>query len=81
MSRTVYNIRKARKPHRCTERSYHKIKPGDLYLYGACPPEHEMNRTRPSDERRWEYIKACLRCAEEFGMNTNETREQCQREP
>jgi hypothetical protein len=63
-------IRKAKKEHQCSERSYHTIRPGDLYLYAACPPWHEMNRTG----KRWMYIRACLRCANEFGMHTSETR-------
>lgn len=59
----------ARKAHQCTERSYHTIKPGDRYLYSACPPWHEMNRGK-----KWWVIRACLRCAKEFGMHTNETK-------
>jgi hypothetical protein len=66
-------IRVARKEHRCTERSYHTIKKGDRYLYVACPPWHEMNRGK-----KWWIIKACQRCAEEFGLHTSDTRKQLQ---
>lgn len=67
--RTIYEIRRAAKDHQCTERSYHTITKGDQYLYAVCPPEHEMNRGK-----KWQVIKACLRCVKEFGMHTNETR-------
>jgi len=72
--RTKYTMRRARKTYQCSEQSYHCIKPGDVYLYGCLAPEHEMNRTRQSDGRRWEYIRACLRCANEYGMHNTETR-------
>lgn len=64
-------IRTARKTYQCSERSYHTIKPGDRYLHQVCPPWHEMART----EKKWNVIRACLRCANEFGMHTSETRE------
>ncbi len=69
-------IRKARKQHQCSETSYHTIRPGDLYLYADCPPWHEMNSSRKSDSggRRWMYIRACLRCAEQYGMLTSDNR-------
>jgi hypothetical protein len=63
-------IRTARKDHQCTERSYHTIKAGTQYLYCQAPPWHEMNRGK-----KWWVIRACLRCASEFGLHTNETRE------
>lgn len=66
-----YKIRRAKKAHACTEQSYHTIKPGDLYLSASCPPEHEMNRGK-----KWWIIKACLRCASEFGLHTSDTRAQ-----
>lgn len=69
----VYEIRRARKAHRCTETSYHTIEPGSQYLYAVCPPWHEFNRSRPP---KFETIRACLRCAERFGMHTSETRRQ-----
>lgn len=62
-------IRIARKEHQCTERSYHTIRPGDRYLYAACPPWHDINRSK-----KWWIIKACLRCAEEFGLHNSDTR-------
>lgn len=62
-------IRRARKQHVCTERNYHLIAPGDLYLFAACPPWHDVNSSR-----KWWVIRACLRCAEEFGLHTSETR-------
>jgi ribosomal protein L37E len=34
--RGTYEIRMAAKDHRCSERSYHTIKAGDLYLCGSC---------------------------------------------
>lgn len=68
-------IRVARKEHRCTEMSYHTIRPGDQYLYAAAAPWHDMNQSK-----RWWVIRACLRCANEFGLHTSETRKQI-REP
>ena len=68
---TVYEIRTARKQHVCSELSYHTIQKGQRYLYGVLPPWHEMSRGK-----KFETIKACLRCAEEFGMHTADTREQ-----
>lgn len=61
-------IRRARKPHQCTEGSWHTIQPGDLYLFCDNPPWGEQNRTG----ERWEYIRACLRCAKKYGMLTSE---------
>lgn len=75
-TRTKYTMRRARKEHRCSEKSYHCIGIGDVYLYGAIPPEHEMNRTRKGDARRWEYIRACLRCANEYGLHRSDTLKQ-----
>lgn len=71
-------IRVARKDHTCTENSYHTIRKGDRYLYAACAPEHEMNRSRKSDPggKRWWVIKACLRCADTYGLHTSDTRKQ-----
>lgn len=69
--RGTYKIRRAAKEHRCSEQSYHTIKAGDLYLCGSCPPEHDMNGSR-----KWLVLKACLRCAEEFGLHSSETRAQ-----
>lgn len=66
---TEPTIRTAKKEHQCTELSYHTIKPGDRYLYAACPPWHEMNRGG-----KWWIIRACLRCADEFGLHTSDTR-------
>lgn len=71
MARGVYEIRRCRKEIRCSERSYHTIRAGDLYLYGACPPEHEAN-----SGRKWWIFKACLRCADEFGLHNSDTRKQ-----
>lgn len=71
MSRGTYAIRRARRKYWCTETGYHIIHPGDLYLCAECPPEHESNRGR-----KWWTIKACLKCAEEFGLHTSETRKQ-----
>ena len=67
--RGCYKIRKARKLHVCTEASHHVIGVGDRYLCGECPPEHEANRGR-----KWWIIRACLRCADRFGLHTTETR-------
>lgn len=69
--RGTYGLRKARKEHVCTKASYHTIRPGDVYLYGACPPEHEANGSR-----KWQYIRACLRCADHYGLHTSDTRKQ-----
>lgn len=68
-------LRKARKEHRCSEHSYHTIKPGDVYLYEVCPPWHEMNRSRKG-EKRWEQWRACLSCAKEYGMLDSDQRKQ-----
>jgi hypothetical protein len=64
-------IRRAVKEHRCTERNYHTIKVGDLYLNAVCPPWSDVN-----NGKKWWVIKACLRCAKEFGMLCSETRKQ-----
>lgn len=63
-------IRRARKEYRCTERSYHTIKPGDQYLYAAAAPWHDVNTTR-----KWWVIRACLWCANHYAMHTQETRQ------
>lgn len=62
---------RSRKDRQCTERSYHVIHKGDKYLFASMPPWHDMNRSK-----KWHTIRACLRCAREFGLHTNETREQ-----
>lgn len=64
-------IRTARKEHQCTERNYHLIKPGDRYLYAVGTPWADWNSSG-----KWWIIKACLRCAEEFGLHTSDTRKQ-----
>lgn len=64
-------IRRARKEHRCTERNYHAIKPGDRYLYVAGPPWADWNSSN-----KWWVIKACLWCADHYGMHTSDTRKQ-----
>lgn len=66
---STYEIRTARKQHQCTEASWHTIAPGDRYLYGSLPPWHECVR-----EKKWHVMRACLRCAEQHGLHTNETR-------
>ena len=78
MNNGAIKLVKARKEYRCTERNYHTIAKGSLHLYAAMPPWHEMNRSRKSDPggRRWWVIRVCLRCANEFGMHTSETRQQ-----
>lgn len=70
-----YKIRRAAKEHRCTEASWHTIRKGDLYLSGAMPPEHEMSRTG----KKWWLMKACVRCAKEYGLLCSDTREQLER--
>lgn len=62
-------IRVARKSHQCSERSYHAIKPGDHYLFVCAPPWHDMNSSK-----KWWIIRACLRCAKEFGLLDSELR-------
>lgn len=66
---TMACIRIARKEHRCSEQSYHTIKKGDFYLYGAAPPEADWNSTG-----KWWIIRACLYCADKYGLHTSETR-------
>ncbi len=68
-------IRRARVQHTCTERSYHKIMPGDLYLNAVCTPWHDMNSSKT-----WWVIKACLRCAKEFGLHTSDTLKRIEQE-
>ncbi len=62
-------LRRAVKQHQCTERTYHTIRPGEIYLSSDMPPGHEFNRGK-----KWVIIKACLRCANEFGMLTHQNR-------
>lgn len=71
MSRSVYEIRRCRKPTPCTETSYHTIDCGELYLYGGMAPEHDVN-----DGKKWVIIKACIRCAKRYGMLCSATRKQ-----
>lgn len=73
MPDTTYEIRRSRKTYVCTEASYHTIRPGDHYLYGACPPWHEMN-----ESGKWWTIRACLRCADRFGLHTSGTRKRAE---
>ena len=61
-------IRRAKKHHQCSERGYHSILPGQLYLYQKCPPWHDYNRTG-----KWEVDYTCLPCAKEFGLIDAET--------
>lgn len=78
MSDKNYAVKTARKQHLCSQ-GMHVIRCGDRYLYAACPPWHEMNRSRKG-EQRWEVSYVCLRCAEEWGWHTSETRKQIQEE-
>ena len=71
--KTVYEIRRARKTYQCSEASYHTIQPGDRYLYGVLPPWHEVARSR-----KFEVMRACLKCADKFGLHTSETRQQAE---
>ena len=64
-------IRTARKDRQCTEQSYHTIRKGDRYLYGAGPPWADWNYSG-----KWWVVSACLRCAEQFGLHTSDTRKQ-----
>jgi len=61
----------SRKDRVCSEHSYHRIQKGDRYLLMVMAPWHEM-----SDGKKWLRRTVCLRCAEEYGMHTNETRKQ-----
>jgi len=74
----IHEIRRARKQYQCTEQSYHTIHPGTYYLYGVCPPWHEANRSRPG-EKRYDTIRACLRCTERFGLHNSDTHAQLER--
>ncbi len=67
----MMKLRIARKSHQCTERSYHLIQKGEQYLNIVMTPWYDMN---PTD--RYCVIKACLRCAEEFGLHNSDTRKQ-----
>lgn len=69
MAASTTRLRVAKKSHQCTERSYHTIKPGDLYVHVTMSPWHEMARSK-----KWQTIKACLRCADEFGIHNSDTR-------
>lgn len=64
-------VRRARKEHRCTERSYHTIRIGDVYLHAEMPPWHECN-----DRGKYQTMRACLRCAREYHMMTKEQRDE-----
>lgn len=64
-------IRRARKEHRCSETSYHRIMPGQQYLYAEAAPWHDMN-----SGQKWSIIRACLRCAEQYGLHNSDTRRQ-----
>ena len=61
----------ARKVHSCTEHSYHRIQPGDLHLYVAGPPWADWNTSK-----KWHVIRACLWCANTYGLHTSDTRKQ-----
>ncbi len=65
----VNEIRCAAKEYRCTEKSWHTIKRGDYYLYWSMTPWHECARGN-----KWEIVRACLRCAKEFGMLNSDNR-------
>lgn len=56
MSRTKYELRRARQSHRCTECGGGIAVKVD-YLFAAMPPEHDMN-----DGRRWYMQKICPGC-------------------
>lgn len=64
-------IRKASKDRQCTEHSYHTIRRGDYYLYCAGPPWADWNTSR-----KWQVIACCLRCANQYGFHTSDTRKQ-----
>lgn len=40
-------------------------------MSAACPPEHDGNSSG-----KWWTIRACLRCAEKYGMHNSDTRKQ-----
>lgn len=69
--RGKYKLVRANKDHDCTEASWHRIRKGDTYLRGDCPPEHEMN-----DSDKWRIIRACIRCAKLHGMLDSDMRKQ-----
>lgn len=64
-------IVKAKKDHICSEHSYHCIKKGDFYLYQVLLPWHDLNQWG-----KYQKIKACLRCAKEYGMLNSDQRKQ-----
>ena len=64
-------IRKCRKECNCTEHSWHLISKGDYYLNCVATPWHDMN-----DSGKYQEIKACLRCAREYGLLGSDTRKQ-----
>lgn len=66
-----HKLRKARKPCTCTERSWHTIKVGDIYLFSSVPPWHDMARGK-----KWSIMRACLRCAKEYGLLDSDMRKQ-----
>ncbi len=71
MSVKPIRLVRARKEYRCSEHSYHAIKPGDQYLYAAGPPWADWNTSG-----KWWVIRACLRCANEYSLHTSDTRAQ-----
>lgn len=74
MARGAYEVRRARKEHRCSSYFCCRIAPGDLYFYSAMPPEHELY---PGD--KWWITKLCLRHAERMGWHNEKTRAQAER--
>lgn len=66
---SVYELRTARRQYQCTERSYHTIKIGDVYLFGCMTPCQKMARGK-----KFGHIRACVRCAKEFGMLDSDMR-------
>lgn len=74
-----YAIQRARKEYKCVDCEWHRIKVGDLYLYSAMPPWHEMHGARKKSDplyRKWRIERSCIRCAKEFGLLCSDTRKQ-----
>lgn len=66
-----WRVSRAQKEYRCSECRWRTIHPGQPYLSGAEPPWRLGVKRGP-----WLVIRACLECADEFGLHNSDTRAQ-----
>jgi hypothetical protein len=55
---TKTEIRRAAKDYNCSDKSYHTIKKGELYLFSKIPPWSEVA------DGKWRWHRSCLQCSE-----------------